>query len=92
MLKDLLVFIKKKNGYSEYKLFPFSLPEHEVLRVSYCDSAVSIVRRLLWVVNFLACVHSRDRIFSPIIMKLGQNVCLDEISDEIENGSWWVKD
>ena len=36
-------------------------------------------------------VHSRGHIFSPIIMKLGQNVCLDEISDRFENGSCWVK-
>ena len=27
------------------------------------------------------CVHSRGHIFSQIIMKLGQNVCLDEITD-----------
>ena len=26
------------------------------------------------------CVHSRGQIFSPIIMKPGQNVCRDEIS------------
>ena len=25
------------------------------------------------------CVHSKGHIFSPTIMKLGQNVCLDEI-------------
>ena len=30
------------------------------------------------------CVHSRGHIFSPIIMKPGRNVCLDEISDEFE--------
>ena len=36
-------------------------------------------------------VHSRGHIFSPIIMKLGQNVCLDEISDRFESGSCWVK-
>ena len=36
-------------------------------------------------------VHSRGHIFSPIIMKLGQNVCLGEISDTFENGSCWVK-
>ena len=36
-------------------------------------------------------VHSRGHIFSPIIMKLGQNVCFDEISDRFENGSCWVK-
>ena len=34
---------------------------------------------------------SRGHIFSPIIRKLGQNVCLDEVSDEFENGSCWVK-
>ena len=32
------------------------------------------------------CVCSRGHIFSPIIMKLGQNVCLDEISDEDKMG------
>ena len=37
------------------------------------------------------CVRSRSHIFSPIIMKLGQNVCLDEISDEFKNGLCWVK-
>ena len=30
------------------------------------------------------CVRSRGHIFSPIIMKPGQNVCLDEILDEFE--------
>ena len=29
-------------------------------------------------------VRSRGHIFSPIIMKLCQNVCLDKISDEFE--------
>ena len=33
------------------------------------------------------CVRSRGQIFSLIIMKLCQNVCLDKISDKIENGS-----
>ena len=37
------------------------------------------------------CVRSRGHIFSPIIMKPGQNVCLDEISDQFENGSCQVK-
>ena len=36
-------------------------------------------------------VHSRGHIFSPIVMKLGQNVCFGEISDRFENGSCWVK-
>ena len=37
------------------------------------------------------CVRSRGHIFSPFIMKLGQNVCLDKISDVFENGSCRVK-
>ena len=36
-------------------------------------------------------VRSRGQIFSPIIMKLCQNVCLDKILDNIENGSYGVK-
>ena len=37
------------------------------------------------------CVRSRSHIFSLIIMKLGQNVCLDKIMNESENGSCGVK-
>ena len=37
------------------------------------------------------CVHSGGHISSLIIMKLGQNVCLDEISDQVETGSCQVK-
>ena len=33
------------------------------------------------------CVCSRGHIFSLIIMKFGQNVCLDKIWDIFENGS-----
>ena len=29
-------------------------------------------------------IHSRGQIFSPIIMKLGQNIGLDEISDSLK--------
>ena len=39
----------------------------------------------------IPCVRSRCHIFSPVLMKLGQNVGLDEISDEIEIGSCGVK-
>ena len=65
--------------------------EHEVLMVSYCDRAVSGVRRASSVVNFLPCVRSRGHSFGRILMKVGQDVCLDEISDEFENGSCGVK-
>ena len=37
------------------------------------------------------CVRSRGQIICLIIMKLCQNVCLDEILDEFENGSCRVK-
>ena len=37
------------------------------------------------------CVRSRGHIFSPILMKLSQNVCLDEISDELEIWSCGIK-
>ena len=36
-------------------------------------------------------VCSRGHIFSQIILKLGQNVCLDEILDEFENRLCRVK-
>ena len=78
--------------------FFFSSPEHEVLMVSYWDSAVSgvrrpscVVRRPSSVVNFLPCVRSRGHSFGRILMKVGQDVCLDEISDEFETGSCGVK-
>ena len=107
--------------------FPFfSAPEHKVLRVSYCDSVVSVMHLPSCVVNFLPCVRSRGHIFClmklgqtsskmgnfgsktrslsqilelvyaleatfSVIMKLSQNVCLDEISNEFKNGSYWVK-
>ena len=37
------------------------------------------------------CVCHVGQIFSVIIIKLGQNVCLDEISDKFQNGPCQVK-
>ena len=37
------------------------------------------------------CARSRRHIFRPIIMKLGKNVCLDEISGDFENDFGRVK-
>ena len=37
------------------------------------------------------CVCSGGHIFSVVLIKLGQNVCLDKISEELKNGSYWVK-
>ena len=47
--------------------------------------------RLLGQITEKPYVHSRGHFFNSIIMKPGQNVCLDEISDRFENGSCWVK-
>ena len=53
-----------------------------MLRVSYCDSVVFVVHHQF----FALCMLQRPH-FCPNIMKLGQNVCLDKISDELKNGS-----
>ena len=37
------------------------------------------------------CIPSRSHTFSQILMKLGQNVCLDEISNKFEIGSCRIK-
>ena len=37
------------------------------------------------------CVYSRGYIFSLIIMKLDQNVWVDEISHKLEDKLCWVK-
>ena len=67
----------------------FISPEHKVLRVSYCDRAAFVVRHSSS--NFYAFVRSRGHIFSHILMKLVQNVCLDGISDEFEPSLYRVK-
>ena len=36
-------------------------------------------------------VRSRGHIFSRILMKVGQDVCLDDILDKFKNGSCGVK-
>ena len=40
----------------------------------------------------IPCVRSRGHSFSQIIIKLGQNFCLDKIKYKYENGSRQVKD
>ena len=80
-------FLKEKGENAGHQhFFPFS---HNVF--SSPERAVSGVRRPSCVVNFLPCVRSRGHSFGRILMKVGQDVCLDEISDEFENGSCGVK-
>ena len=69
----------------------YSSPEHEMLRVIYCDCDVSVVRCAASFVNFLPCINYTRSISSPILMKLGQNVCLDKISDDYKIESCRVK-
>jgi hypothetical protein len=57
-----------------------------VLMVSYCDRLLSVVRR-----QHLPCEHSRGLIYCPIFMKLSQNMCPNDILEEFENGSGWLK-
>ena len=52
---------------------------------------VSLKTRSLCQILEKPCVSFRGHIFSNIIMKLYQNVCLDEISVKFKNGSCWVK-
>ena len=73
-------------------IFPqyfFSSPEHEVLMVSYCDRAVSGIRRASSVVNFLPCVRSRGHSFGRILMKVGQDVCLDKYLGRVRKWVMW---
>ena len=39
----------------------------------------------------IPCKPSRGHIFCPIFMKLGQNICHNEILPEIEAGSYELK-
>ena len=43
---------------------------------SIFSSSEHKVPAIVSVINFLPCVRCRGHIFSPILMKLGQNVCL----------------
>ena len=75
----------------------FSSPEHEVLMVSYCGQWLSVVRRRVsCIVCRVSCVniwclHSIDHICDPILTKLCQNVCFDNIQAKFEYGSCRVK-
>ena len=64
----------------------FNSLEHEVLRVSFCDHAVSVVRRPS---STFYLVYAIVATFS--VMKLYQHVCLNDILDKFENVSCHVK-
>ena len=65
-----------------------------VLMKSWTDLKIGQVRsktRSVGQILEKPCVRSGGHIFSQIIVKLGQNVCLDEILDEFENKLCRVK-
>ena len=47
--------------------------------------------RSLCQIKEIPCLHSRGHISCSIDLKIGQNIYLDKIFDEIEFGSPWVK-
>ena len=53
-------------------------------RISLKLGHVGLKTRSLGQILEKLCVRSRGHIFSPILMKLGQNVCLDKISNEFK--------
>ena len=59
------------------------------LKIGHVGSKTRYLGQILEKPYIYIC--SSGHIFSPIIMKLGQNVCLDKISDEFENESCRVK-
>ena len=61
----------------------FVLKSHSNLKMGHFRSKISSLGQIL----DKPCVHSRGHIFSPIIMKLGQNDFLDDIWYKFENGS-----
>ena len=69
------------------KLKMFALISETSSKMSHVGSKTRSLGQILQ----KTCVPFRGQIFSPIIMKLCQNVFLDEISDEFKNGSCLVK-
>ena len=62
--------------------FFVSSPEHNMLKVSFCDCPKSVMHRP---------PSTRGHISCSVDLKIGQNICLDEISDELKFGSSRVK-
>ena len=72
----------------------FSSLEHEVLRISCCDSNVFVVVCASFIAChqlFGLCTHQRPHFQSDYHETSSECVCLDEISNEFENGSCQVK-
>ena len=62
----------------------FSSPEHEVLRVSYCDHSPSVGVRCPFT---FSCLHSSIYKYLPISTKLGPYIYDHKIWDEFDYGT-----
>ena len=72
-------------------LFISSSPEHEVLRMSYCDHEPSVgVRQSVCSPFTFSCLHSSICKYQPISPNLGQNIYDHKILDECDYGSDWT--
>ena len=94
--RSLGQILKKPCVHPRGHIFSLIIMKHSlfVLMKSHTGSKMGLVgskTRLLCKILEKLCVRSRSQIFSQIIIKLGQKVCLNEISDEYENGSCQIK-
>ena len=85
-LCEIIVAIGEIDLYFEFFSFSLclflSLPEHNVLKVSFCGHPMSVVHH-----QHLLCGHFRGHISCSVNLEYGQNVCLGKISDKLELGS-----
>ena len=59
-----------------------SIKSQRSLKMGHAGSKTMSLGQILKI----SCICSRSHYFSVILMKIGQIVCLDEISDKFENG------
>mgnify|MGYP001562769297 CR=1 FL=1 len=62
-----------------------------ISRTSSIMGGVGSKSRSLGQIVEKSCLRARGHIFGPIFLKLAQDVCLDDISDEFDNGWGRVK-
>ena len=51
------------------------------LKMSY----IKLITRSAGQILKKPCMHHRGHVFSPVLLKDGQNVCLDDVMNEFEN-------
>ena len=71
-------------------LCPSSVVRGHFFYLVYALEATFSKTRSLHQILEKPCLRSRGHNFSLILMKLNQNVCLNEISDKFENGSYQI--